>query len=226
MPKLISNLILFVLFFSSVTVCGESVIRVNQLGYLPRSSKTAVLLSDEKINITSFSIFNSLLNKKVFEGKAIESNAEMWGKQSAYQLDFSNLNTEGGYYIVAGSVHSPSFRIAGNVYDGTADYILNYMRQQRCGFNPFLKDSCHVHDGIIVDHPTRTGEKIDVTGGWHDASDYLQYVTTSANATYQMLFAYQQNPQAYGDKYDVNGLPGSNENPISWMKHVGGWNGW
>ena len=213
MPKLISNLILFVLFFSSVTVCGESVIRVNQLGYLPRSSKTAVLLSDEKINITSFSIFNSLSNKKVFEGKAIESNAEMWGKQSVYQLDFSNLNTEGGYYIVAGSTHSPSFRISNDVYNGTADYILNYMRQQRCGFNPFFKDSCHVHDGIIVDHPTRTGEKIDVTGGWHDASDYLQYVTTSANATYQMLFAYQQNPQVYGDKYDVNGLPGSNGIP-------------
>ena len=71
------------------------------------------------------------------------------------------------------------------------------MRQQRCGYNPFLKDSCHLHDGIIVLDPTRTGKKVDVTGGWHDASDYLQYLTTSANATYQMLFAYQQNPNVY-----------------------------
>lgn len=29
------------------------------------------------------------------------------------------------------------------------------MRQQRCGYNPFLKDSCHVHDGYIVYHPTK-----------------------------------------------------------------------
>lgn len=87
------------------------------------------------------------------------------------------------------------------------------MRQQRCGFNPFFNDSCHIHDGIIVDHPTRSGEKIDVTGGWHDASDYLQYVTTSANATYQMLFAYQQNPGIFEDRYDKNGLPSSNGLP-------------
>ncbi|MEJ7671942.1 MAG: glycoside hydrolase family 9 protein [Chitinophagaceae bacterium] len=32
---------------------------------------------------------------------------------------------------------------------------------------------------------------IDVSGGWHDASDYLQYSTTSANATYHLLMAYR-----------------------------------
>ena len=46
------------------------------------------------------------------------------------------------------------------------------MRQQRCGYNPYLVDSCHVDDGYIVYHPTKTGERIDVTGGWHDATDY------------------------------------------------------
>jgi hypothetical protein len=99
------------------------------------------------------------------------------------------------------------------VYKGSADFILNYMRQQRCGFNPYLKDSCHTHDGIIVDHPTRTGQRLDVTGGWHDATDYLQYTTTSANAIYQLLFAWQQNPQIYGDAYFANGLPGMNGVP-------------
>ena len=60
-----------------------------------------------------------------------------------------------------------------------------YMRQQRSGYNPFLRDSVHKRDGIIVDHPTRTGEFIPVSGGWADAADYLQYVTTSATATYR-----------------------------------------
>ncbi len=54
---------------------------------------------------------------------------------------------------------------------------------------------------------------IDVTGGWHDAADYLQYVTTSANATYQMLFAYSENPSAFGDKYSADGLVGSDGQP-------------
>lgn len=87
------------------------------------------------------------------------------------------------------------------------------MRQQRCGYNPFLKDSCHVHDGYIVYHPTKTGQHIDVRGGWHDATDYLQYTTTSANAIYQMMFAYQENPESFGDAYDAAGNPGANGIP-------------
>lgn len=87
------------------------------------------------------------------------------------------------------------------------------MRQQRCGYNPFLKDSCHVHDGYIVYHPTKTGQHIDVRGGWHDATDYLQYTTTSANAIYQMMFAYQENPEAFGDAYNAAGLPEANGIP-------------
>jgi hypothetical protein len=64
-----------------------------------------------------------------------------------------------------------------------------------------------------VDHPTRSGEKIDVTGGWHDATDYLQYVTTSANAVYNLLLAWRQHPGIYLDETDANGLPGSNSIP-------------
>ncbi len=209
--------LIFIVFFLFILIAhnsrGESVVRTNQLGYLPQAAKVAVFLSDEKIEVKTFSVCNSLSDEKVFEAKAIPANGSMWGKQSAYQLDFSAFNKEGGFYIVADSFRSPSFRISGDIYSGTADFILNYMRQQRCGFNPFFNDSCHVHDGIIVDHPTKNGEKIDVTGGWHDASDYLQYVTTSANATYQMLFAYQQNPDVYKDNYDANGLAGKNGIP-------------
>ena len=70
-----------------------------------------------------------------------------------------------------------------------------------------------MHDGYIVYHPTKTGQHIDVRGGWHDATDYLQYTTTSANAIYQMMFAYQENPEAFGDAYDADGLPGANGIP-------------
>jgi hypothetical protein len=99
------------------------------------------------------------------------------------------------------------------VYAGAADTLLYYMREQRSGFNPLIKDSVHRRDGIIVDHPTRTGQFVGVSGGWADASDYLQYVATSANATYVMLMAYRDNPRAFGDKFDAKGLPGSNGIP-------------
>ena len=111
-----------------------------------------------------------------------------------YRLDFSSVRAPGRYRIVAGDVRSPVVRVDARAYAGAADTLLYYMRQQRSGYNPTLRDSVHKRDGIIVDHPTRTGEFINVSGGWADAADYLQYVTTSATATYVMLKARRRFP--------------------------------
>jgi len=192
---------------------GDSWIRINQLGYLPDAVKVAVLISEEDIRIEQFQLRNAITNTIVYRGQTKEHDASVWGMKSAYRLDFSKFEAAGGYYIQVNDIKSPCFRIANDVYNGTADFILNYMRQQRCGYNPYLKDSCHLQDGIIVDHPSKTGQEIDVTGGWHDASDYLQYLATSANATYQMLFAWLHNPQVYGDEYDSRGHRGGNGIP-------------
>lgn len=204
------KLLLFVLFFGTSVVNAIDVIRINQLGYLPKSVKAAVFISSENHRISTFTVHSAVTGEVVFSGKTEPKPATNWGMKTAFRLSFSSLEKEGGYYIKAGETRSPNFRINADVYDRTADFILNYLRQQRCGFNPFLKDSCHLHDGIIVDHPTRTGEFLDVTGGWHDATDYLQYSTTSINTVYQMMFAYQRYPEIYGDDFDAGGLPGSN----------------
>lgn len=188
-------------------------IRINQLGYMPHSIKVAIYFADQKNIPDSFQMFESLSGKLIFEGKTEAADASVWGQKSALRLNFSQVKQSGGFYLKVGNCISPSFRIDADVYKGTADFILNYMRQQRCGFNPFLNDSCHTHDGIIVDHPSKTGQQIDAKGGWHDASDYLQYTTTSANAIYQLLFAYQQNPNVYEDHFQANGRPGSNGIP-------------
>ncbi len=204
----IKTIILFIMLVQNVG--AAEVIRINQIGYLPKSIKVAVFISSENVNFSSFTVHKAITDEVVFTGKTETKTADEWGMKSAYRLNFSELEKAGGYYIKVGQNKSPNFRIKADVYDGTADFILNYLRQQRCGFNPFLKDSCHLHDGIIVDHPTRTGEFLDVTGGWHDATDYLQYSTTSINTVYQMMFAYQRYPEIYGDDFDAGGLPGSN----------------
>ncbi|HET6558418.1 MAG TPA: glycoside hydrolase family 9 protein [Prolixibacteraceae bacterium] len=207
-------LYLFILIcLISFKVTALEVIRINQLGYLPNSIKVAVYLSDQNGKYSKFQLLDAASGKQVFEGKVQAADASVWGQATALRLDFSPISQAGTYQVKVGKTVSPSFRINGEVYKGTADFILHYMRQQRCGFNPYLKDSCHLHDGIIVDHPTRSDQRIDVTGGWHDATDYLQYSTTSINAVYQLLFAFQQNPQAYGDQYQANGLKGKNDIP-------------
>ena len=204
----------FVLVFVVACVFAQQkVIRVNQLGYLPQSVKVAVFLSTGTENARQFQVFNALNDKLVYEAEVKQVDGTAWGMESAFRLDFSAVTQSGGYYLSLGETCSPAFQISHDIYDGTADFLLNYMRQQRCGYNPYLKDSCHLHDGIIVDHPTKTGQKIDVTGGWHDASDYLQYLTTSANATYQLLYAYEQNPAVFKDDYQENGESGANGIP-------------
>ncbi|MFL5554211.1 MAG: glycoside hydrolase family 9 protein, partial [Gemmatimonadaceae bacterium] len=130
-----------------------------------------------------------------------------------YRLDFSSLKATGDYHISAGGITSALVRIRDNVYAGAADTLLYYMREQRSGFNPLFKTVVHTHDGIVVDDHVRAGKFVPVTGGWADASDYLQYVMTSANATFVMLMAYRDHPNAFADRFDSRGLPERNNIP-------------
>ena len=192
---------------------AQSWIRINQLGYLPNTIKVAVYISQNPGAGPDFTVCDALTDKVVFKGKAALYDGAVWGMASAARLDFSGLTTPGGYYVSYEKTHSETFRIDAGVYDGTADYLLKYIRAQRCGYNPFLADSCHTHDGIIVDHPTLSGTPINVIGGYHDASDHLRYTATTATSVYQMMFAYNRSPEVYGDWYDAAGAKGSNGIP-------------
>lgn len=201
------------LILYGITAKANGWIRINQLGYLPESKKVAVLISEEPIDVKECSLVDIFTEKVVYTFKSIRPTGALGNMQSTFRMDFSEFNVPGTYYLRTSNIQSPYFPINNRIYNGTADFLLNYMRQQRCGYNPFLKDSCHVNDGYILYHPTKNGEPIDVRGGWHDAADYLQYTTTSANAIYQMMFAYQQNPESFGDHHDANGHSGANGIP-------------
>ena len=199
----------------NVSVYANEWIRINQLGYLPEATKVAVYMSNEEVPVTSFAIVDIFTQEVVFQStpSEVKATGTLGQMKSTYRLNFSRFTHKGTYSIRVGQCASPHFPINSRVYNGTADFVLKYMRQQRCGFNPYLKDSCHTKDAFIIYHPTKTGQHLDVRGGWHDASDCLQYTTTSANAIYQMMFAYQQNPGAFGDYFQANGLPGANGIP-------------
>ena len=192
---------------------AEKWICVNQMGYLPNQSKVAVLMSRENCEVKTFDVVDFYTGKVLLTLNNVKTCGRYGQMASTFRLNFSALNRPGSYYLQSGDVRSEVFPVGDRVYDGAADFVLQYMRQQRCGWNPYYRDSCHVKDGYITYHPTKTGQRIDVTGGWHDAADCLQYTTTSANAIYQMMFAYQQNPGAFGDKYKADGTAGKNGIP-------------
>lgn len=188
-------------------------IRINQLGYRINDPKVAVFMALGNKDLKSFRLVDAVSEKVILEKKEIVTSDPLAPFKSCFRLNFSELTENGTYRIEAGTAVSPDFRISDDIYNGTADFLLNYMRQQRCGFNPWLKDSCHMHDGYVIYGGKDDSMHIDATGGWHDAADYLQYVATSANATYQMLYAFSENPSSFGDNFLANGLPGQDSIP-------------
>ena len=188
-------------------------IRVNQLGYRPDAPKVAVVCALEPQVIATFRVVDER-DRTVFGPSAADPAGSFGPCAATYRLDFSTLERAGVYRIVAGGTCSLPVRIADDVYRGAADSLLAYLREQRSGYNPVFRDSVHQHtDGVLVDHPTRSGEFIPVSGGWADASDYLQYGATTAHATTMLLLAYRDHPEAFADRFQANGLPGANGIP-------------
>ena len=226
-----NHLFLFFLILLKTNVLAQQKtwIRINQLGYLTTDVKVAVLVSkDSSLNIAEFQVCDALTEQPVFSSKQVKNYGAWAAFKTGFRLNFSDFKTSGSYFIKANTIKSPIFRIGDDVYDGTADFLLRYMRQQRCGFNPSLRDSCHTAGGYVVygdPLPEKIGTSdgrtknykdstyFPIFGGWHDASDYLQYVTTTATATFQMLFAYEQNPSVFRDDFQANGLVGKNGIP-------------
>jgi hypothetical protein len=207
----ISVLLFFTLFHQPQP--SKAWIRINQLGYTLQGIKVAVYCAKEYAALNSFRLVDALTNKIVFSSTTGKAFGAYGPFIQSYRLNFSSFHKPGKYYLQAGNARSPEFRIDDKVYVGAADFCLRYMRQQRSGFNPFLKDSCHIHDGYVL-YGEKAGIKdsthIDVVGGWHDASDYLQYSATSANATYHLLMAYRDFPKVFSDEKLANGLDGKN----------------
>lgn len=196
-------------------VTPASWIRINQLGYFTKGVKVAVWVTKTNTVPPGFQLIDVKSGKVIFAaaGKPYGSYGPF---RQTSRLDFTGVKIPGSYYIKCGTAVSPQFRIGDDVYTGIADFGLNYMRQQRSGFNPFLKDSCHTTDGYTMYGPMPDTTRINVWGGWHDATDYLQYVTTSANATYHLLAAYRDFPGVFTDKHLANGLDGPNGEADVW----------
>ena len=188
-----------------------SFIRVNQVGYLPDAPKTAVVCSLEPKPLATFTVRDA--RGRIVLRRAATSDRAFGPCASTHRLDFSAIRTPGTYTLAAGTAAPVRVRVGRDVYAGGADTLLYYLRQQRSGWNPFFMKPVHTFDGNVVDDTGRVVRQASVSGGWADASDYLQYVATSANAAYVLLAAYRDHPSAFADRFDARGVAGANGVP-------------
>lgn len=237
MSKSIKSILILCLF--SIYSSGQSTtqrIHIDQFGYLPEAIKVAVL-SDPQQGYNAAESYNpgamlQLRNEQnivVYEGAVILWNNGTTHDQSGdkgWWFDFSEVTAPGMYHIYdpANNVKSYEFRIDGDVYNEVLKAAGRMFYYNRCnaakslpnadqrwtdGMN-FMNNLQDNNCRYVWDRNNASREK-DLSGGWFDAGDYNKYVTFASNVIHDLLNAYQENPQAFGDNWNIpesgNGIP-------------------
>jgi endoglucanase len=197
------NIIL--IFFITSYSYGAGYIRLNQVGYLNDDIKKGILGSDRdlkggKFFVKSFSDDRTLFSDYIGASKSGISKDTPFSFN--YILDFSTVRASGAYRIeLEDGTRSHRFEIKKNFYKTIIDTLLYFLRVARCGHtNPELHEACHLHDATNVD--------LDLTGGWHDAGDFLKFTHQIAYTSYLLLLSYEINKTGYLENfsdYDRNG---------------------
>lgn len=216
MMKNLALLIITIFCGTQDSLSQSAFIRVNQAGYLPADKKVAIAFSNSPIADEAFLVRDAKGNI-VWSGRVKSIPAQSWGSSFSnyYELDFSSMSSErSGTHTIqlvkAGAV-SPQFSIG--PYPAFHEDLLFFMRQQRCGYNPFLDMVCHQRDGRSFYGPMPDETFVDAAGGWHDAGDQLKYLITASNATARMMLAYELEKTKFADTLDALGRVGANGIP-------------
>ena len=185
-------------------------IMTDQVGYQPDEAKTAVFR--DVTSETSFSVVNADSGQVVYTGELSAPTFYSSADENNWTGDFSAVTEAGTYYITCGGLdQSYSFTIGNDVYGSLLDDSVKMLYLQRCGTE--VKDSTFghaaCHDTLATVY--HTNEKIDVSGGWHDAGDYGRYVVPGAKSVADLLIAYDANPELFSDSIGIpesgNGVP-------------------
>lgn len=99
------------------------------------------------------------------------------------QMEFSEIREAGSYFLEAGDVRTPPFRIDANVWRGTVEKALNFLHTERCGMAiEGVHGACH-RDWTVA-HDDR---RIVINGGWHDAGDLTQGLGNTGEIVYALF---------------------------------------
>jgi len=211
-------------------------IAVDNIGYRPNDGKIAILRNP----ITGYDSNDSYTPGASYQLKKLSDSSvvytitpDIWDSGATHDqsgdkvwwLDFSSYTTAGEYFITEAGVTNGSyaFKIDENVNNDILKEAVRSFYYQRCGNSKavpyadsrWTDDACHLDteqdlDCRLVTNPVASTSK-DLSGGWHDAGDHNKYINFTDIAVHDMLSGFEQNPQIWGDNYDLpesgNGIP-------------------
>ncbi len=184
----------------------RSVVRVDQLGYLPGEVKQARLMTTHAVGGAPFRVVDAR-GRTSLRGTVPARPVGSWNHayRHVYRLDLSPLRATGRYRVLvrgAASATSPWFRVqsAGRVFGTLLDDGVRFDQTQRDGRHvvpgALHRKPSHLLDRrasvyawprmesggdlILESDLRRSGGPVDVEGGWFDAGDYLKFTQSSA----------------------------------------------
>jgi endoglucanase len=196
-------------------------VRVDQLGYAANGGKHAYLMSPAPERGATYSVRSA--SGTVVLTAPVVSRTGSWSKRFpfVYAVDFSRVSAPGTYSItVAGPApaSSPAFQVGqpATLYQSTLDNSLTFYRAERDGPNyirsPLRTAPAHLNDRHAGTYlPPRTDSngyfrgklkalhrRINASGGWWDAGDYLKFVQTTSYTVDVMLVGVRDFPASMG----------------------------
>ncbi len=232
-------LFFFISFFcyAQPSIQETEFIKVDQFGYLPNTEKVAVI-SNPQVGFNSGQSYSAGATYQVrewtsgtvvFSGSPVSWNGGATHAQSGDQgwwFDFSSVTAPGSYYIVdmANNLRSSQFLIDQGVYNNVLKAACRMFYYNRCNIEkvtPYAESNWtdatsfenNLQDGnarYVFAKQDASTEK-DLSGGWYDAGDFNKYVTFVDRVMHDLLWAYQENPGAFDDNWNIpesgNGIP-------------------
>jgi endoglucanase len=218
---------------------ADGVVRVDQVGYLPGETKTALLIAGRP-GAGADAIVVDEHGDKILT-VTVGGDRGAWNAEfgHVHPIDLTPLTRAGTYRVRVGgrvTAVSPPFRVgpAAGLFGPPAADAVRYFRTHRDGADqaagPGQRPAAHLADRqATVYHPpdfdddgsltgglSAAGGPVDVEGGWYDAGDFLKFTHTAAYALILMLLVQRDGPAP-------DGLGAEIDHGLAWLDKM--WDG-
>lgn len=231
LPKHFRAVILYVsAILVAVSAWGQSpnpFIHVDQFGYTPDALKVAVV-SNPILGFNSNLSYTPPEFPEMFlkHAETDEWDYSFWidpwqdgnvhtpSGDQGWWVDFFIQEEPGRYYLDDGQGNrSAEFSISADPYQEVMQAAGRAFYYNRCGFakEPPFADPRWTHGLDFqqeaqcrdISDPLNESLWKDLRGGWYDAGDYNKYVTFAHRAVHDLLWAWEENPQAFNDEWNI-----------------------
>jgi len=188
----------------------QPVIRINQLGFQPGTSKQAIA-ADPSATALPWTVTDAG-GATIAQGQTRVFGRDEASGDNVHQIDLTKIDRPGEYRLTVGGTTGRPFAISPDVYGPVARAALNYFYQTRAGIPiearfaggaQWARPAGHPHEIVScfagaddsgTVWPGCGAYKRDVTGGWYDAGDQGKYVVNGGISvwTLQNLWEVEQ----------------------------------